>query len=314
MAGSIQVGGTGGWDYLNADSENRRLYVSHGSEVVVINLDSNQIVTKIGGLGGVHGIFPANDLGKGFITDGRNNQVVVFDLKTNEIKNKVKAGTNPDGAVYDPASKRLFAFNCRSNDATVIDGEKESVVATIPLDGKPEFPVADGKGHVYVNIEDKNEIVAIDSKNAKQTGKWTLTPCESPSGLAIDKESGRLFAVCDQKMMAVVDTSSGKVVATPEIGEGPDAAAFDPTLKLAFSSNGQSGTLTVIHEDSKNKYSVLENVETVKGARTMALDEKTHTIYLSSAKYGPPAANAGGNGRPRPSIVPESFKILIVKK
>ncbi len=313
-SGSIPLGGTGGWDYLAADAANRRLYVSHGTEVVVINLDSNQVVTKISGLGGVHGIFPADDLSKGFITDGRNNQVAIFDLKSNQIKNRVKAGSNPDGAVYDPVSKRLFAFNGRSNDATVIDGEKETVVATIPLDGKPEFPVVDGKGHVFVNIEDKSEIVMIDSKTAKQTGKWSLTPCESPSGLAIDSEAGRLFAVCDNKMMAVVDSASGKVVATPAIGEGPDAAAFDPTLKLAFSSNGESGTLTVIHEDSKDKYSVLENVKTVEGARTMTLDDKTHTIYLSSAKYGPPAANPGGSGRPRPSVLPGTFKILIVKK
>lgn len=314
MAKSIDVGGTGGWDYLTADSENRRLYVSHGSEVIVIDLDSQQVVTKITGMGGIHGIFPADDLGKGFITDGRTNQVVVFDLKSNEIKNKVKTGTNPDGAVYDPASKRLFAFNGRSNDATVIDAEKESVVATIPLDGKPEFPVADGKGHVWVNIEDKSEIVMIDSRSAKQVAKWSLSPCESPSGLAIDKASTRLFAVCDNKMMAVVDTGNGKVVATPAVGEGPDAAAFDPTLKLAFSSNGESGTVTVIHEDGKDKYSVLENVKTTEGARTMALDEKTHTIYLSIAKYGPPGPNPGGSGRPRPSILPGTFKLLVLKK
>lgn len=312
--GSIHIGGNGGWDYLVADSENRRLYVSHGNEVVVIDLDSQKVLTKITGLAGVHGIFPANDLGKGFITNGRTNQVVVFDLKTNEIKNKVPAGTNPDGAVYDPASKRLFVFNGRSSNATVIDGEKETVVATIPLDGKPEFPVADGRGHVYANIEDKSTIVKIDSKGAKQTAEWSLAPCESPSGLAMDKVGNRLFAVCDGKLMAVVDAATGKVVATPPIGEGPDAAGFDPALKLAFSSNGESGTLTVIHEDSKNKFSVVENVETVKGARTMALDEKTHTIYLSSAKYGPPGPNPGGSGRPRPSVLPDTFTILIVKK
>ena len=313
-AGSIPIGGTGGWDYLHADSVNRRLYVSHGTEVVVVNLDTQQVVTKIPGFGGVHGVFPADDLGKGFITDGRTNQVVVFDLKTNEVKNKVTAGTNPDGAVYDPASHRLFAFNGRSSNATVIDGKSEKVVATIPLDGKPEFPVADGNGYVYVNIEDKSEIVKIDSKTAKQVAKWSLSPCESPSGLAMDTSSDRLFSVCDNKMMAVVDGKSGKVVATPSIGEGPDAAGFDPELKLAFSSNGESGNITVVHEDGKDKYSVVETVPTVEGARTMALDEKTHTIYLSSAKYGPPGPNAGGSGRPRPSVLPGSFKLLIVKK
>jgi YVTN family beta-propeller protein len=313
-AGSIHVGGTGGWDYLTADSDNRRLYVSHGGEVVVIDLDSQKVLTKITGLTGIHGIFPVDTLGKGFITDGRTNQVVVFDLKTNQIKNKVKAGTNPDGAVYDPASKRLFVFNGRSNDATVIDAEKETVVGTIPLGGKPEFPAADGKGNVYVNIEDKNEIVKIDSKSAKATAHWPLAPCESPSGLAFDSANNRLFAVCDNKMMAVVDAASGKVVATPAIGEGPDAAGFDPSQKLAFSSNGESGTITVVHQDAKDKYSVVENVQTEKGARTMALDKKTHTIYLSSAKFGPPAASQGGSGRPRPSIVPDSFNILVIKK
>ena len=314
MVGSIHVGGSGGWDYLTADSENRRLYVSHGSEVVVIDLDSQKVLTKITGLTGVHGIFPANDLGKGFITDGRSNQVVIFDLKTNAIKTKVKAGTNPDGAVYDPASKRLFAFNGRSNDATVIDAEKETVAATIPVGGKPEFPAADGKGNVYVNIEDKSEILKIDSKAAKVTARWPLSPCESPSGLAIDTVNKRLFAVCDNKMMAVVDAETGKVIATPAIGEGPDAAAFDPSLKVAFSSNGESGTLTEVREDSKDKFSAVESVKTEEGARTMALDEKTHTVYLSSAKLGPPAANQGGSGHPRPSIVPDSFKILVVKK
>jgi YVTN family beta-propeller protein len=314
MASSIHVGGSGGWDYLTADSENRRLYVSHGGEVVVIDLDSQKVLTKITGLTGVHGVFAADDLGKGFITDGRANQVVIFDLKTNAIKNKVKAGTNPDGAVYDPASKRLFAFNGRSSDATVIDAEKETVAATIPVGGKPEFPAADGNGNVYVNIEDKSEILKIDSKAAKVTARWPLSPCESPSGLAIDRVNKRLFAVCDNKMMAVVDADTGKVIATPAIGEGPDATAFDSSRKLAFSSNGESGTITVVREDSKNKFSVVENVKTEEGARTMALDEKTHTIYLSSAKFGPPAPSQSGSGRPRPSIVPDSFKILVVKK
>lgn len=313
-AGSVQIGGNGGWDYLHADAENRRLYVSHGTEVVVVDLDSQQVVTKMSGFGGIHGIFPANDLGKGFITDGRMNQVVVFDLKTNAIKSRIPAGTNPDGAVYDPASQRLFAFNGRSSNATVIDAKNESVVATIPLDGKPEFPVADGKGHVYVNIEDKSEIVKIDSKNAKEIAKWPLSPCESPSGLTMDPSTDRLFTVCDNKIMAVVDGKSGRIIATPAIGEGPDAARFDPELKLIFSSNGESGNLTVIHEDSKNKYTVVQTVPTVDGARTMALDEKTHTIYLSCAKYGPPGPNAGGSGRPRRSVLPGTFKLLVVKQ
>ena len=312
--GSINIGGKGGWDYLAADSSNRRLYVSHGGEVVVIDLDTEKTVTTITGMGGIHGIVFANELGKGFITDGRNNQVVVFDLKTNQVKNKVKVGTNPDGAVYDPASKRVFAFNGRSQDASVVDAEKETNIGTISLGGKPEFPAADGKGNVYVNMEDKNEIVKIDSKTLKATAHWPVAPCTSPSGLAFDTANRRLFAVCDNKMMAVVDADSGKVIATPAIGEGPDAAGYDPGSKLAFSSNGEDGTLTVIHEDSKDKFSVVENVETEKGARTMTLDEKTHKIYLSSGKFGPPPPSKAGAERPWPSILPGSFKLLIVSK
>jgi hypothetical protein len=311
--GAISIGGTGGWDYLAADARNRRLYVSHGTEVDVIDLNSSKPVGKIEGFGGVHGIAFANRLAKGFISDGRSNEVAIFNLKTMAVEQKVKTGTNPDGIVYDRYSERVFAFNGRSNNATAINAKDGSVAGTIALDGKPEFPVSDGKGNVYANIEDKSEIVKIDPKTLKVEGAWPLSPCESPSGLAINSDGTRLFAVCDNKMMAVVDTASGKVVATPAIGDGPDAAGYDPHAKLAFSSNGD-GTLTVVQDKGGNDYPVLENVTTEKGARTMTIDEKTGKIYLSAAKYGPAAAATAANAHPRPAILPGSFKVLIVAK
>ncbi len=314
VTGSIPIGGSGGWDYLSADAQNRRLYVSHGNEVVVLDPDSQKIVGRITGLNRIHGIAIANDLGLGFISDGGSNEVVAFQLQDLSVKQKVKAGTNPDGIVYDPASKRVFAFNGRSGDATVIDAATGNVAGTIKLEGKPEFPVSDGQGSVYANIEDKSEIVRIDSKGLTVTSRWPLAPCESPSGLAIDRENRRLFSVCDNKMMAVVDADTGKVIATPAIGEGPDAAGFDPGTKLAFSSNGESGTLTVIKESGKDQYSDAGTVQTAPGARTMALDEKTHKIYLATASFGPPAPSTSGNARRRPTILPGTFKLLVVSE
>lgn len=313
VTGSIQIGGTGGWDYLYADSANGRLYVSHGPEVIVIDVESEKTVGKISGLKGVHGIAIADDLGNGFISDGGNNQVVSFDLKTLTVKDKIAAGTNPDGIVYDPYSKRVFAFNGRSKDATAIDATNGKVAGTIALPGKPEFPATDAAGNIFVNIEDKNEIDRIDPKTLTVTAHWPVAPCESPSGLAIDPAGKKLFAVCDGKTMAVVDTDSGQVVATPAIGEGPDAAAYDPGTHLAFSSNGE-GSVTVVKADGSGQYSVVQTVKTERGARTMALDTKTHKIYLSSATMGAPPAATAANPRPRPSIVPGSFKILVLSK
>lgn len=311
VSGTISIGGSGGWDYLTADSENRKLYVSHGTEVVVIDLDSEKVVGHIPGMMRIHGIAIANEFGTGFISDGGSNQVVAFDLKDLSIKNKIKAGTNPDGIVYDDASKRVFAFNGRSQDATAIDASTEAVAGTVSLGGKPEFPVSDGKGSVYDNIEDKSEIVRIDSKTLRVMARWPVAPCESPSGLAIDRSNRRLFSVCDNKLMAVVDADSGKVVATPAIGEGPDAAAYDAGNKVALSSNGESGTLTVIRQQGDG-YSVAENVSTAQGARTIALDEKTHKIYLATASFGAAPAASAANPHPRRSIQPGSFKLIVV--
>lgn len=307
----IPIGGEGGWDYLYADSANRQLYVSHGTEVQVVDLDSEKPTAKITGMKRIHGIAVADDLNRGFISDGGDDAVVIFDLKTNSVVQKVKAGAHPDGILYDSASKRVFAFNGRSNDVTAIEAATGKVVGTVALGGNPEFPVSDGKGNVYANIEDLSEIVQLDPKTLKVNNRWSLSPCEEPSGLAMDVVARRLFSVCSNQKMAIVDAGSGKVVATVAIGDGPDAAAYDPESKLAFSSNG-AGTLTVVKQDSSHKYTVVANVPTEKSARTMALDTKTHKIYLSAAELGPTPPATADNPHPRPKIVPGTFHILVL--
>jgi YVTN family beta-propeller protein len=248
------------------------------------------------------------------VSDGRANEVTIFDLKTLAVISTVKAGTNPDGIVYDPFSQRVFAFNGRSKDMTAIDAATGKVAGTVPLGGKPEFPVTDGQGNLFANIEDKSEIAHIDPKALTVKNTWSLAPCESPSGLAIDAKNQRLFAVCDNKMMAVVDAGSGKVVTTVPIGEGPDAAGFDADKKLVFSSNGEDGTLTVIRQKSPDTYAVAQNVKTQRGARTMTIDQKTHKVYLADAEFGPAPAASADNPRPRPKIAPGTFKLLVVSE
>lgn len=311
VSGRIPLGGEGGWDYLFADSANGQLYVSHGTQVEVVDLASEKPVAKITGMKRIHGIAVANDLNRGYISDGGDDVVLIFDLKSNAVLQKVPAGKNPDGILYDPYSRRVFAFNGRSNDVTAIDAASGKVAGTIALDGKPEFPVSDGKGNVYANIEDKSEIVQLDPQALKVKKTWPLSPCEEPSGLAIDLEARRLFSVCSNNKMAVVNADSGQVIATVAIGDGPDAAAYDPGSKLVFSSNG-SGTLTVVGQSSPDKYSVLENVPTERSARTMTLDTKTHKIYLSAAQLGATPEATADNPHPRPKIVPDSFHILVV--
>lgn len=311
VSGRIPLGGEGGWDYLFADSANGQLYVSHGTQVEVVDLASEKPVAKITGMKRIHGIAVANDLNRGYISDGGDDVVLIFDLKSNAVLQKVPAGKNPDGILYDPYSRRVFAFNGRSNDVTAIDATSGKVAGTIALDGKPEFPVSDEKGNVYANIEDKSEIVQLDPQTLKVKKTWPLSPCEEPSGLAIDLEARRLFSVCSNNKMAVVNADSGQVIATVAIGDGPDAAAYDPGSKLVFSSNG-SGTLTVVGQSSPDKYSVLENVPTERSARTMTLDTKTHKIYLSAAQLGATPEATADNPHPRPKIVPDSFHILVV--
>ncbi|HET9306815.1 MAG TPA: YncE family protein [Candidatus Sulfotelmatobacter sp.] len=310
---TYKIGGEGFWDYLTADASARRLYISRGTHVIVLDLDSGKNVGEIADTPGVHGIALAPELGRGFTSNGREGTVSIFDIKNLGLISKVKVGDNPDAILYDPASKRVFTFNGRSHDSSAIDAASGKVLGTIPLDGKPEFAASDAKGEIFVNIEDKSELVAIDPNKLDVKAKWPLAPCTEPSGLSIDRRHRRLFVGCDNKMMAVVDADSGKVLATPAIGEGVDATAFDDETNLAFASCGE-GVLTVVKEDSPEKFSVAENVKTQQGARTMALDSKTHNVFVVTAEFGPPPAPTADNPHPRRSVVPDSFVVLELGK
>jgi YVTN family beta-propeller protein len=304
------IGGDGWWDYLVADPAAHRLYVTHGTRVEVLDTTTGKVAGAITGLKGVHGVaFDAT--GKfGYITDGGANAVIVFDLNSFEKVATIPAGTNPDGMVFEPATKTIWAFNGRSKDVTVIDTKNRTVVATIALPGKPEFPTVDGSGMVFDNIEDKNVIVRLDARTRKLTATWPLSNCDSPSGMAIDVSGHRLFSVCDGKKMAIVDFQSGKGLGTATIGDGPDAAGYDPDRKLAFSSNGD-GTLTII-DASKDTYPVLQTIATQPSARTMALSAGDGKVYLAAAEFGPRPAATPDNPRPRPSVLPGSFTVLVV--
>jgi DNA-binding beta-propeller fold protein YncE len=310
----VEVGGEGGWDYLLVDAAARRLYVSRGTRVMVFDADTYAAVGEIPDTAGVHGIAIAPELSRGFTSNGRANSVTIFDTKTLKTISEVKVtGENPDAILYDPSSKRVFAFNGRTANATVLDAATGAVAGTIALDGKPEFGAADGKGLSFVNIEDKNEIEVLDGAKLTVVKKFPLAPCEEPSGLAIDVRHRRLFAGCHNKMMAVVDADSGRVVATVPIGEGVDANAYDPGTGFAFASCGD-GTLTSARVEGSDKWSVAETVATQQGARTMALDEKTHRIVLVTAQFGPPPSPTAENPRPRRPMVPGSFVLLVVGK
>jgi YVTN family beta-propeller protein len=313
VVNTYQVGGDGGWDYLTADAVARRLYISRATHVIVLDLDSGKTVGDIADTPGVHGIALAPELGRGFVSNGREGTVSIFDLKTLATISKVKVGENPDAILYDPATKRVFTFNGRSQDSTALDATNGSVLGTIKLDGKPEFSASDARGEIFVNIEDKSELTAIDPSKLEVKAKWPLAPCESPSGLSIDRKNRRLFVGCENKMMAVVDADSGKVLATPAIGEGVDATNFDSETGLAFASCGE-GVLTVVREESPDKFSVAQNVPTQPGARTLALDAKTHNVYVVTAKFGPPPAATADNPHPRRTILPDSFVVLVVGK
>ena len=304
LIGEVAIGGDGGWDYLTVDSAARRLYVSHATHVAVVDLTTQKVVGDIPDTPGVHGIAIATDVHRAFVSSGRANAVKIVDLETLALIAVVPAGENPDAIRYDAVSGRVFAFNGRSHNATVIDARAGTVVATIPLAGKPEFAVADGKGMVYVNIEDTSQIAEIDAKRAEVTKVYSLKPCEEPSGLAIDAKTRRLFSVCDNHVMAISDPDAGTVVATVPIGGGPDGAAFDPESGRAFSSNGE-GTLTVVSQ-ADGKWAVEQTLETRRGARTITLDEATHRLYLPTATVA--TAPAGQ----RPTYVPNTFTVLMV--
>ncbi len=306
----LVLGGEGGWDYLICDSDARRLYISRGSHVMVVDADTYAVVGDIPGTDGVHGIALAPEFGRGFTSDGRSNTVTIFDLKSLKVLGTAPTDEGPDAIVYDPASKRVFTLNGRAGTATAIDAETGKPAGSITLGGRPEYAAADGEGHIYNNLEDKSEIIQIDSRKLTVTARWPLAPCESPSGLAIDKEHRRLFAGCHSRVMAIMDADTGKVLATPSIGQGVDANRFDPGTQLAFSSNGD-GTLTIVHEDSLEKFAPVASVTTQRGARTMALDLKTHRVFLVTAEFGPAPAHTPEQPHPRPQMVPGTFTLLV---
>jgi YVTN family beta-propeller protein len=309
----IAVGGDGGWDYLMCDGAAHRLYIARSNRVMVVDVEKGEVVGEIPNTPGVHGIALAPRLHRGFISDGGENTVTVFDTDTLKEVDRVKVGTRPDCIIFDRASNRVFTFNGGSNDSTAIDAASAKVVGTVALEGRPEFAVADGRGHIFCNLEDKSEIASFDAKTLTVSSHWSLAPGEGPSGLSMDRRNHRLFSVCDNEKMVVMDADTGKVVATPTIGKGPDACAFDPQAGLAFSSNGQDGTLTLVKEEAPDKFSVAATVPTQRGARTMALDTQTHNIYLVTARFGPPPPSDNGERR-RPSIEPNSFVILVYGK
>jgi DNA-binding beta-propeller fold protein YncE len=314
LVNTYKLGGEGGWDYLTLDPDSRHLFISRGTHVMVVDADSGKPVGDIPDTPGVHGIAIAPEFNRGFTSNGREGTVSIFDLKTLQVITKVKGvGDNPDAILYDPATKRVFTFNGHSHDATAIDAATGKIVGKIPLDGKPEFGVSTGAGEIFVNIEDKSELTALDAKALKVKSVWPLAPCQEPSGLAMDVKDRTLFSACDNKMMTVVDADTGKVIKTLPIGSGVDAGRFDPDNHLAFASCGE-GVLTIVKEDAADKFSVVENVSTQRGARTMELDPKTHNVYLVTAQFGPPPAPTAGQPHPRPAILPDSFVLLVVGK
>jgi YVTN family beta-propeller protein len=309
VTNKIQLGGAGGWDYLTVDEAAGRLYVSHATQVMVVDLKKNALIGTIPDTKGVHGIAIAEDLNKGFISCGKDSSVAVFDLKTLEVTARVKiTGRNPDAILYEPFKKLVFTFNGGSSNSTVLDARTNKVITTIPLAGKPEFSASDGKGKVYVNIEDKSMLSVINTNTLKVENTYSLAPGEEPSGLALDNVTHRLFLVCSNKLMVVMNALSGKVITTLPIGNRCDGVAFDPELKRAYSSNGD-GTMTVVQEETPEKFKVLENVPTQMGARTIACGKTTHALYLPSAQFETQAPGATG----RPTMKPETFMVLEIK-
>ena len=302
---SFPVGGSGGWDYIAI--HDKKLYVAHSTQVNILDQNSGDSVSLIPNTTGVHGIAFDESLNRGYTSNGRLNNVTVFDLTTNTVTGQIATGENPDAILYEPFSKTIITCNGKSNDLSVIDPVKEKVIVTIAVGGKPETAVTDGKGKLFVNIEDKNEIIEIDLHNFSVEHHWTLKDGEGPTGLAINKETKRLFAGCDKKLV-VLNADDGTIVQTITIGDGCDGVAFSNLHRIIFTSNGE-GTLTAIQENSNDSYTVLGNYKTQRGARTIALDEITTTIYLPTADFDPIAKAANG----RPLIVPGSFKVLVVK-
>ncbi len=310
---TYKVGGDGGWDYLEVDGKAHRLYLAHNATVNVLDTETGRQVGAITGLGSTHGVALDTEGKYGYISDGKGNAIVIFDRHSLTTVATVPAGTNPDGIAYEPVTKTVWAFNGRSNDASVLDTRTQKIVATIKLPGKPEFPAADGKGAMFANIEDKNELIKLDAKTLQLTATYPLTGCDSPSGLAMDQKGRRLFSVCDGKVMAITSADTGKVLATAPIGDGPDADRYDAKRGLAISSNGQSGDMTFVNVGGAQPV-VLQTVATAPGARTMAYDEISGRAYTVTAQFGPKPAPSDSNPRGRPPVLPDSFEVLVVGK
>jgi len=309
--GEIPVGGDGGWDYLSIDTSARRLYVTHSSTIVVVDLDKGVVTGSIEDTPGVHGFALASELQRGFSSNGRESKAGIVDLKTLKTLSKVPTGDNPDAILFEPGRKEVYSFNGRGHSVTVFDATSGNVTATIALPGTPEFAVADpAVGRVYCNIEDRNEVVAIDTRTHLIVNTWPTAPGEEPAGMAIDAAHHRLFIGCRNKLTVMMDSTNGHVLTTVPIGQGVDANVFDPDTQLVFSSCGE-GVVTIAHQDAPDKLSVVQTLVTERGARTMAIDPKTHRIYLATAQYETQPAPAPGAPRQRPKIIPASMKILV---
>jgi DNA-binding beta-propeller fold protein YncE len=304
------IGGEGGWDYLTVDEKTRKLYVSHSTQVEVLNVDTHEKLGNIASLQGVHGIILIPKAGRGLTTNGRTNTVTLFDLKTLEKIVELPTGKNPDAGLYDPFSKRVFVFNHSGTSATAIDPFEGKVVGEVELGGGAiEAGVSDGNGAIYVNSEDTNEVIVFDPKSLKVKTRWSISPGEEPTGIALDTKTKRVFSVCHNGMMIVVNTENGQIVTTVPIGKGVDGVIFDPTTQLIISSNGE-GSLSVIKEVSANEFKVIQTVKTERGARTIAFDPKTHHVFVSTAQYGETPAATTENPNPRPPVIPGTFMVL----
>jgi DNA-binding beta-propeller fold protein YncE len=306
-------GGDGGWDYLTLDPTTRRLYIARATRVQVIDVDRGTLMGEITGTPGVHGVALAPDVGKGFASDGRDSAVTVFDPRNLATLGTIRVDAQgPDAIVYDHATRRVLVMGHRSGTATAIDAASDSVVGTIPLGGTAEYAVSDGRGEVFVNVESRSVVVGIDAKTLTVRSRWSLHPGEEPTGLAMDRAHRRLFVGCRNQRMIVLDADTGRVVADLPIGRGVDMTAFDSTAAVALSANGE-GTLTVVHEDSPDRYTVLGQVETQRGARTLAVDPRTHRVYLVTAEFGPAPAPTAERPHPWPSILPDTFQVLVLE-
>ena len=306
LSKSIHIDGNGSWDYLIADSKTRQLYVTHSDTISVINMDSGKVVGEIGGLSRAHGVAVVDALGLGYISNGGSDKITIFDLKNLEIKASLPAGKNPDAIIYDPFSKRVFAFNHSGGDVTVIDPAENKIVGTINVGGELEYGVSDENGAIFVNVEDRNEIVKIDSINLNVLSRWSIAPCEAPTGIALDRETHRLFSSCsDNAMLAVVNADDGHLVTEVKIGEGSDGTRFDPATKQIITSNGE-GSLSIIQEDNADSYHVVQTVKTLPGARTLEVDLDTHRIYTATSQFSPALKNSNS----RPERLEGTFRVM----